>query len=127
MSDAIEIRAASVGPAVAEGRRITGHFARFGSFNEIDSAVEGRFLERIEPGAFARTLKNNRAAIRMLFQHGRDPQIGDKPIGSPDVLREDNVGPYFEADLFGSVPVSTPAPDPKQYKPKLPPGYMQPI
>jgi HK97 family phage major capsid protein/HK97 family phage prohead protease len=103
----IEIRAASAAPAIADGARprITGHFARFGGpGNEIDSAVEGRFLERIEPGAFARTLKNNGASIRMIFQHGRDPEIGDKPIGAPDVLREDAFGPYFEGDLFDSVP-----------------------
>ena len=98
----IEIRAASAAPAV-EGRRITGHFARFGTFNRIEG-LDGPFLERIEPGAFARTLNNNRASIRMLFQHGRDPEIGDKPIGAPDVLREDAVGPYFEGDLFDSVP-----------------------
>lgn len=103
----IEIRAASSAPAVTEGAerpRLAGHFARFGTFNEIDSVVEGRFLERIEPGAFARTFKNNGDRIRMLFQHGRDPEVGEKPIGSPDVLREDKIGPYFEGDLFDSVP-----------------------
>jgi HK97 family phage prohead protease len=102
----IEIRAASAAPTVEDSGarpRLAGHFARFGVFNQIDG-IEGRFLERIEPGAFARTLKNNANAIRMLFQHGRDPQIGDKPIGEPEVLREDRVGPYFEGDLFESVP-----------------------
>ena len=104
--DRIEIRAASAAPAVTDGGtrpRLAGHFARFNTFNEIDSS-EGRFLERIEPGAFKKTLAEGGSRIRMLFQHGRDPQIGDKPIGSPDVLREDKVGPYFEGDLFESVP-----------------------
>jgi hypothetical protein len=98
----IEIRAASAAPAV-EGRRIAGHFARFGIFNRIEG-MEGPFLERIEPGAFKKTLADQGNRIRMLFQHGRDPEIGDKPIGAPDVLREDAIGPYFEADLFDSVP-----------------------
>lgn len=101
------IRAVSAVPAVDDaetGPRISGHFARFNTFNEIDSAVEGRFLERIMPGAFRKTLAESRGRIRMLFQHGRDPNIGDKPIGAPDVLREDEVGPYFEAGLFPSVP-----------------------
>ena len=103
----IEIRAASAAPAVTEGGgrpRLAGHFARFGVFNEIDSVVEGRFLERIEPGAFKKTLAEGRGRIRMLFQHGRDPQIGDKPIGDPEVMREDRIGPYFEGDIFESVP-----------------------
>jgi HK97 family phage prohead protease len=104
MSDQIEIRAASAAPIVAgDGRRLTGHFARFNTFNEINSE-EGRFLERIMPGAFKKTMAEQRSRIRMMFQHGRDPEIGDKPIGNPDVLREDDIGPYFEGDLFDSVP-----------------------
>ena len=31
-----------------------GHFARFNEWNEIDSWIEGRFMERVAPGAFAR-------------------------------------------------------------------------
>lgn len=102
------IRAASARPTVtdADGARprISGHFARFNTFNEIDSVVEGRFLERISPGAFKKTLAEQGDRIRLIFQHGRDPEIGDKPIGAPEVLREDEIGPYFEGDLFDSVP-----------------------
>ncbi len=83
--------------------RLVGHFARFGVYNEIDSIKEGRFLERIQPGAFARTFKNNGDRIRVLFQHGKDPHVGDKPIAAPTVLREDKVGPYYEAELLEGV------------------------
>jgi phage head maturation protease len=48
---------------------------------------EGNFLERIAPGAFAHSLAHDRARLRVLFQHGRDPQIGDKPLGRPSLLR----------------------------------------
>lgn len=96
--------AAAVEQTPSGAPRISGHFARFNVYNEIDSAIEGRFLERIAPGAFNRTFKNNGPRIRMLFQHGRDPIIGDKPIGVPDTLREDDIGPYFEGDIFASVP-----------------------
>ena len=99
-------RALSAHPVLREDAgaapRLTGHFARFNSFNEINSVVEGRFLERITPGAFKKTLAETRP--RMLFQHGRDPEIGDKPIGAPDDLREDEIGPYFDGPLFPSVP-----------------------
>jgi len=84
--------------------RLTGHFARFGVFNEIDSAIEGRFLERIEPGAFARTFKNNRDNIKLLFQHGLDQTVGQQPIGRITELRSEKAGPYYEAELFPSVP-----------------------
>ena len=57
-------------------------------------------MERVAPGAFARTLKNNRDSIRVLFQHGRDPQIGDKVLGPIAVLREDGDGAYYEVPLL---------------------------
>lgn len=84
--------------------RLVGHFARFNTFNEIDSAIEGRFLERIMPGAFKKTFAESGERIKLLFQHGRDPQVGDKPIGAITELREDAHGPYFEADILDGVP-----------------------
>jgi len=87
-----------------EPPRLVGHFARFNSFNEIDSRVEGRFLERIQPGAFRKTFTDQGNRMRVLFQHGKDPTIGDQPIAAPRELREDETGPYFEADLLDGVP-----------------------
>ena len=79
--------------------RLLGHFARFNEWTEIDSTFEGHFLERIAPGAFKKTMAEN-SRMRVLFQHGMDPQIGDKPIGSIDVLREDDAGAYYEVRLL---------------------------
>lgn len=77
-----------------------GHFARFNEWTKIDSAFEGTFMERIAPGAFKKTFEENRDNIRVLFQHGRDPQVGDKPLGALRELREDEQGAYYEAELF---------------------------
>ena len=101
-------RAISTAPVFREeaeaAPRLVGHFARFNTFNEIDSAVEGRFLERITPGAFRKTFNDQGDRIRVLFQHGRDPDLGDKPIAAPRELREDEVGPYYEAELLDGLP-----------------------
>lgn len=77
-----------------------GHFARFNEWTEIDSLWEGRFLERIAPGAFKRTINNNRNHMRVLFNHGSDPSIGDKVLGSITDLREDGDGAAYEVGLF---------------------------
>ena len=77
-----------------------GHFAVFNRWTEINSWFEGHFLERIAPGAFKKTFKENRDRIRALFQHGQDPQIGDKPLGPIDELREDDLGGYYEVPLL---------------------------
>ncbi len=77
-----------------------GHFTRFNEWTEIDSVWEGNFMERIAPGAFSKTIADNRSDIKVLFQHGQDPQIGDKPLGPITELREDDEGPYYEVPLL---------------------------
>ncbi|MDP9145908.1 MAG: phage major capsid protein [Actinomycetota bacterium] len=79
---------------------LTGHFAKYNEWAEIDSVFEGRFLERIAPGAFKRTFNNNRDQIRTLFQHGQDPVVGDKPLGAIEVLEEDDEGARYEVALL---------------------------
>jgi HK97 family phage major capsid protein/HK97 family phage prohead protease len=98
------VRAMSAGYEVSDGRTLSGHFARFNEWTLIDSAYEGRFMERIAPGAFRTTFATKQNQLRILFQHGKDPAVGDKPIAVPTVLREDDEGAYYEADLLDGVP-----------------------
>lgn len=83
---------------------LAGHFSVFNEWTEINSFFEGNFMERIAPGAFKKTISENRSGMRVLLQHGQDPQLGDKPIGKIKELREDDVGAYYEAELFRGVP-----------------------
>jgi HK97 family phage prohead protease len=81
-----------------------GFFSRFNQWTEIRSRFEGNFLERVAPGAFKRTFNNNREAMRALFQHGKDPQIGDKPLGPITELREEgDIGAYYEVPLLDTA------------------------
>lgn len=87
---------------VADGQRgpgITGHFAVFNQWTEINSLWEGNFLERIAPGAFKKTFRENRSGMRVLFQHGRDPQVADKPLGPIEDLSEDDFGARYDVAL----------------------------
>ena len=77
-----------------------GHFAVFDRWTEINSIFEGHFMEKISPGAFSKTFQENREKIRVLFQHGRDNAIGDKPLGPIDILEEDNVGARYEVPML---------------------------
>lgn len=79
---------------------LSGHFAVFNRWAEINSHWEGRFLERISPGAFKKTFQEQRDEIKVLFNHGHDAHIGDKPLGKLTDLREDETGAYYEAPLF---------------------------
>lgn len=87
-----------------DGRTLHGHFARYNSWTEINSWFEGRFMERIADGAFDDAIRDHTTGarpVKILYDHGRDPSIGNKPLGAPDVLRSDKgVGPYYESSLF---------------------------
>jgi HK97 family phage prohead protease len=77
---------------------LMGYFARFNEWTEIDSLFEGHFMERIAPGAFTESFAE--LTPKVLFQHGKDPQIGDKVLGAPSLLEEDNQGARYEVPLL---------------------------
>ena len=89
-----------------------GHFSVFSEWTVIDSAWEGLFLERVAPGCFAKTFSESRGSIKCLFQHGKDPTVGMKPLGDPSILKEDAIGAYYEVPLL----------DDAQYVQELLPG-----
>jgi HK97 family phage prohead protease len=84
----------------SNGKTLYGHFAVFNRWAEIRSYIEGAFLERVAPGAFLRTMHEDRDRMRVLFQHGLDPTIGNKVLGPIETLREDPLGAYYASPLF---------------------------
>lgn len=98
------IRAIQPGGALrtaADGSKtLHGYFARFGEWTEISSVSEGRFREQIAPGAFRKTFSENRQNMKVLFDHGHDPSIGNKPLGPIRTLEEDAEGARYEVDLL---------------------------
>lgn len=91
----IEMRAAGDGMPT-----MTGHFSVFNAWYEVDSWMEGHFLERVAPGAFRKTIRESRDAMKVLYDHGMDFQIGNKVLGPIDDLREDNIGPAYVVPLL---------------------------
>jgi phage head maturation protease len=52
---------------------------------------------------FSRTLIEDRAGLKVLFQHGRDPQAGNKPLGPIDTVREDGYGAFYRVPLLDTT------------------------
>lgn len=77
---------------------LTGHFAVWDQFTEIRSAYEGNFMERFAPGSMTKTLAES--TPKVLFQHGKDPQVGDKPLGTIQRLSPDAQGAAYEVALL---------------------------
>jgi len=63
-------------------RVLTGTPIVFNVWTEING-WEGHFKERIDPGALDKTLDERGDRVKVLFNHGYDPQIGEKPLGKP--------------------------------------------
>ncbi len=84
--------------SVTDGRTMTGYPIVFDTWTEINS-YEGRFKERIGDKALTKTLAENRDQIKVLFNHGMDPSIGDKPLGRPSLMEPDTRGLYAETPL----------------------------
>lgn len=75
-----------------------GYAAVFNTDTVINS-WEGHFIERIAPGAFSKTLKERSDKVKVLFNHGFDPTIGDKPLGKATVMEERSKGLWVEVPL----------------------------
>jgi HK97 family phage prohead protease len=69
---------------------------------EIDSPNEAPFpfMERLSRGAFSKSMNDRRASLRVIFQHGEDPQIGLKPLGTIERLEEGRRSVEYEVSLF---------------------------
>ena len=82
-----------------------GYLAVFNEWSEINSAHEGHFMERLAPSAFTQTINSNRGVdgqtrMKVTFNHGKDPHLGDKVLGIPTVLEPDDHGVRYEVPLF---------------------------
>ena len=95
--ESAELRAQTDG---GDGGTLFGHFAVFNQWTEINSAWEGNFLERISRGAFADTIATRGDQVKVLYDHGQDPQLGNKPLGAIRSLTEDSKGVAYEVDLL---------------------------
>jgi HK97 family phage prohead protease len=81
-------------------KTLSGHFAVFNEFAEVNNRLEGHFLERIAPGAFTKTFREQRSKMKVLFEHGLDSNIGKKPLGEILDLHEDGTGAFYRAQLL---------------------------
>jgi HK97 family phage prohead protease len=79
---------------------MVGHFSTFNTWYEVDSWIEGHFLERVGSKAFDKTISESRDQMKVLYDHGQDPQIGNKILGPIEELRTDKIGPAYAVPLF---------------------------
>jgi HK97 family phage prohead protease len=102
LSFAPELERADPDPSAAAPAMptLTIRFSPFNTWYEIDSMWEGKFMERTVKGAFKKTIAEAMSGMRVLFDHGHDPQIGNKPIGPIESLEEKSAGPIAKVPML---------------------------
>jgi len=83
---------------------LTMRFALFNRWTEIDSPFEGHFMERVAPGAFSKSIKENLSNVRAILSHGKDPSLGQTVLGKIESIEEVPDGADSKVSLFRSLP-----------------------
>jgi HK97 family phage prohead protease len=94
----MSLRETAEGGAILEGRMMP-----YNEWTEVNSSIEGHFLERFAPGSLAKTMLERARRIRVLFEHGLD-RLGKQPIATSDAFDDREDGAYFEATLLRGLP-----------------------
>jgi HK97 family phage major capsid protein len=82
---------------------LTGEFAVWDQWTHINSVFEGEFMERFTATSMNKTLRENRDRMRVLFQHGMDPQVGDKPLGPISELKATRTGAHYAVPMLDTA------------------------
>lgn len=85
--------------AILEGRMMP-----YGEWTEVRSSVEGHFMERFAPGALAKTMREQKSRIRVMFEHGFDRMLGRQAIADIQDFEDQPDGAYYRAGLLGGLP-----------------------
>ena len=95
-------RAMPGGITSEDGKTLTIRLAPHDQWAEIQSVSEGHFMERFGRSAYRKTMAESLPKI--LLNHGKDPQIGEKPIATTDEVGEDATSPFARGRLLDGVP-----------------------
>lgn len=82
---------------------LEGRMMPYDEWTEVNSSVEGHFMERFVPGALAKTISERAARIRALFEHGRG-FLHSQPIAEIEEMRDEPDGAYYRAGLLEGLP-----------------------
>jgi signal peptide peptidase SppA len=84
-------------------RTLAGPMVPFNEWIEIDSIIEGHFMEQFVPGSVDKTFSEGRERMRCILHHGKEI-TGRLVIGKIIDLHTDEVAGYYEVELFEGLP-----------------------
>jgi HK97 family phage prohead protease len=83
---------------------LEGRMMPYDEWTEINSSVEGHFMERFVFGSLAKTISEQASNVRALFEHGLDVALGRQAIAADISFSEEEDGAYYRSSLLDGLP-----------------------
>ena len=87
------------GEAIVEGMVVP-----YEQWSEVDSVIEGHFLERFRTGSLRKTFTESLRRVKGYFEHGRSRMFDSTPVMEIRETWETEQGAFVRARLFDGLP-----------------------
>jgi hypothetical protein len=87
-----------------EDPEVEGPIVPYGQWSEVNSVIEGHFLERFAPGSLRKSLTESVSRVKGYFEHGRSQMFDRTPIMDIRRTWETDSAPYYTAGLLKGLP-----------------------
>jgi phage head maturation protease len=83
---------------------IEGMVVPYGQWSEVDSVIEGHFLERFDTGSLRKTFTESVKRMKGYFEHRRSKMFEGAPIMDIQEAWDEEGGAFFRASLLKGIP-----------------------
>lgn len=83
---------------------VEGVVVPYGQWSEVDSVIEGHFMERFAAGSLRKSFSEGFARMKGYFEHGRSKLFDRTPIMELREAWETGEAAYFRANLLRGLP-----------------------
>jgi phage head maturation protease len=83
---------------------VEGMVVPYNEWSEVDSVLEGHFLERFAPASLKKTFAESFKRMKGYFEHGRSKMFDRAPIMDIQETWETDAGAFFRANLLSGLP-----------------------
>jgi phage head maturation protease len=90
--------------AEGEAGVVEGRVVPYEEWTEVDSMLEGHFMESFAHGSMSKTIMERGKGVQVYMDHGRSPQYGRQPVAQLEDTWEDSTGVFFRAALLKGLP-----------------------
>lgn len=83
---------------------VEGMVVPYGQWSEVDSVIEGHFMERFAVGSLRKTFAETIRRVKGYFEHGHSRMFDRTPIMEIRETWETDAGAFFRASLLNGLP-----------------------